>query len=64
MRVVRVSDPAEFDKVVGELAETVTQLYVVLFGSEDPKTGESWCEDCVVGTFVMPEKRFAQSIGV
>lgn len=49
-KVVRVAKPQDFDSVVGDLAEKVDQLYVVMIGSEDPQTGESWCEDCVIGT--------------
>jgi len=48
MKIVRVTEPAEFDATIEKL-QGEDQLYVCLFGSEDPKTGESWCPDCVVG---------------
>jgi len=49
MKVVRVQTPADFDKVVGDvLANAPGPVFVVLFGSEDAETNESWCPDCVI----------------
>jgi len=49
MKVVRVQTPADFDKVVADvLAHAPGPVFVVLFGSEDPETHESWCPDCVI----------------
>ncbi|KAI8920369.1 hypothetical protein DFJ77DRAFT_239603 [Powellomyces hirtus] len=44
----RVSFPQEFEPALERaLAETSGRVFVYLFASEDPKTGKSWCPDCV-----------------
>jgi len=51
MKIVRVANPDEFDSTMDSLKDTInagTPVFVCLFGSEDPKTGESWCPDCVI----------------
>ena len=49
MKVTRVATAAEFDDAVGAAVQGAAgPVFVVLFGSEQPDTGESWCEDCVI----------------
>ena len=49
MKIVRVVDLPDFDATVAStLAAAPGPVFVVLFGSEAPETGESWCEDCVI----------------
>jgi hypothetical protein len=49
MKLVRVQATADFDEVVATtVAQAPGPVFVVLFGSATPETGESWCEDCVI----------------
>ena len=48
VKVIRVQKPEDFDNTMESLVGA-PHLYVCLFGSEDPQTGESWCPDCVIG---------------
>lgn len=44
----RIDDVKDFDKVVGEIEKECDNVFIIMFGSEDPVSGESWCPDCVI----------------
>ncbi|KAJ3053498.1 Thioredoxin domain-containing protein 17 [Rhizophlyctis rosea] len=49
MKAIRIPETHEFDAKLAEvLSSAPGPVYVLLFGSEDPATGESWCRDCVI----------------
>ncbi|KAJ3019193.1 UNVERIFIED_CONTAM: hypothetical protein HDU68_010793 [Siphonaria sp. JEL0065] len=49
MKINRVSDLAAFDSTLASvLASAPGRVFVVVFASEDPTSGQSWCPDCVI----------------
>jgi len=47
MKLVTVPEPSQFDKILSEQLKEKKNLYVLVIGANDPKTGVSWCGDCV-----------------
>ncbi|CAG8565077.1 10269_t:CDS:2 [Acaulospora morrowiae] len=49
VRFVRIPTYEQFDKMIDKtVKENGKNIYVLLFGTEDPSTGSSWCPDCVI----------------
>ncbi|KAI9208194.1 uncharacterized protein BJ171DRAFT_236136 [Polychytrium aggregatum] len=50
MKIIRINDSSEFDSTVSQavLDNPTSHVFVLLFGTEEPQTGESWCPDCVI----------------
>ncbi|TPX58925.1 hypothetical protein SpCBS45565_g07867 [Spizellomyces sp. 'palustris'] len=49
MKAIRVQDPKDFDATVASTVQSAPgRVFVLLFGTEDVGTGESWCPDCVI----------------
>ena len=53
MPIVRCATPAEASAAVDRVVASQGSALFVFFGSEDPKTGESWCPDCVTADPVL-----------
>ena len=50
MRIIRIENEADFDSTIkATVAEASGRVFVLLFGTEAPATGQSWCSDCVIG---------------
>ncbi|TPX67179.1 hypothetical protein CcCBS67573_g07571 [Chytriomyces confervae] len=48
MKVQRIADPSEFEATLAStLSAAAGRVFVVVFGTEEAATGESWCPDCV-----------------
>ncbi|CAG8578620.1 15097_t:CDS:2 [Funneliformis caledonium] len=49
VQIMRISAFNEFDKIVNRIVQERKgqNIFVVLFGNENPNTGKSWCPDCV-----------------
>ncbi|KAI9334866.1 hypothetical protein BDR26DRAFT_805172 [Obelidium mucronatum] len=49
MKVQRVSELTDFDATLTSvLSSSSGRVFVVVFASEDPASGQSWCPDCVI----------------
>ncbi|EGF81728.1 hypothetical protein BATDEDRAFT_86770 [Batrachochytrium dendrobatidis JAM81] len=49
MRIIRIENEADFDSTIkATVAEASGRVFVLLFGTEAPATGQSWCSDCVI----------------
>ncbi|KAI8823478.1 uncharacterized protein EV422DRAFT_565422 [Fimicolochytrium jonesii] len=49
MKTQRIQSSEAFDATVKEtVANAPGRVFILLFGTEDEKTGESWCPDCVI----------------
>ena len=50
MKIIRIQEFNQFDSILLQTLQSAPgRVFVLLFGSEDPATGESWCSDCVIG---------------
>ena len=47
MPILRCATPAEASTVADTLVAQQGSALFLFFGAEDPKTGDSWCPDCV-----------------
>lgn len=47
MPILRCASPADATLVSDSLIAQSSSALFLFFGAEDPKTGESWCPDCV-----------------
>ncbi|KAJ3409407.1 Thioredoxin domain-containing protein 17 [Chytridiales sp. JEL 0842] len=51
MKALRIQSPTDFDSTLTQTLTSSpagTRVFVVVFGTEQKETNESWCPDCVV----------------
>jgi hypothetical protein len=53
MPIQRCATPEELAPVLDQLARTRGSALLLCFGSEDPATGASWCQDCITADPVL-----------
>ncbi|CAI2175931.1 5146_t:CDS:2 [Funneliformis geosporum] len=49
VQLIRISSFKEFDNIINRIVQERRgqNIFLVLFGNENPYTGKSWCPDCV-----------------